>query len=208
MLQFENITPARYRLIVALLAIASGVASYHAIVYKFLELFDWVTLVPGVMFGAVLAFATAWKRKASLAQTLIIIVLPTLAWYLATLCWMAMTDIIKPYFRAPNLQDAGAMVATPYRFGLIGIVTGLVGAALTWAAVAIARPEVRLLRLVVHVALFGAVAGAAAETISYAGTSGPMSYTAFLVFPVWQTGVALLLMNATMKDGASAARHR
>jgi uncharacterized membrane protein YfcA len=208
MLQLENVSPSRRRLIVALLAIASGVASYSAIRYSFLEWPNSITLVPGVIFGTVLAFAIAWKRRPDLAQSLIVIVLTTLAWYFATRCWMAMEEVVQPYFQ--GVEAAGGQGRGPriYKFGLIGIVTGLVGAVLTWAAVAAVRPETRSFQLLVNVAFFGEVAGMASETIRYADSSGPMGYTAFLVFSLWQTGVALLLMNATMKRDARAALHR
>jgi hypothetical protein len=183
------------RAIVAVLAICSGVASYYAAANDFLALPGSFSLAPGVMFGAVLAFAIGWTRPDAM-QSAVIVALTTLAWYLAAHCWILTGDLIGPYFDAQrSLQSRLADTGPALQFGFMGIVTGLVGAALTWAGVAVARKQARTSALLAQLAAYGAISGAASETIRFAASDGAMRHTAIIVFPLWQAGIALIIIS-------------
>jgi hypothetical protein len=174
--------------IVAALGAATGFLTFLQLTYypDFMGVSRFVSglsIVPGILFGALLAGLSYRAGPPSIVAVAIIVVITTLA-------WMGATDV-GTYLGASLERSLGS----PLNLVVAGLAGGFVGGLFTALAVAAAKARFRRLRTVAITIVVATVLG---PLLALGGDE--MEKLLWVLFMAWQAAVAL-----TIQEGLAAA---
>jgi hypothetical protein len=169
--------------IVAALGAVTGFFTYLQLIYypDFLGVSRFVSglsIVPGILFGALLAGLSYRAGSPSVLAIAIIVVITTLA-------WMAATDVGT--FLGANLERS---LGSPLNLVVAGLGGGLVGGVLTALGVAAANARFRGARAILITVVVATVLG---PLLALGGDQ--METLLWVLFMVWQAAVALTIQE-------------
>jgi hypothetical protein len=201
--QFAISTFARSRLALSIGLAACSVLAMVLLKRMELQLLlggglDSVDLLPGMLFGAVLAYCANILKRFDIFHAAIVVFVTTVAWYAASQCALYVHAFSAAYFPEPPVPPGHLRYGIshqPYHYAVTGVWAGLVGAVICWIAVATVRTEARSLHLFMRIASFGTVAGTLLELHRFQSNSDPfIANSRYLLFLVWQAGIAAFVV--------------
>src|SRR5262249_50519643 len=161
---------------------------------------DKVTIIPGLIFGTVVAACSRWFETRSVLQLALIIALTTVGWIAAVDAAMMTIDPVSDYQKAifgplPFLEnDDGDSRIAPYMGGLAG---GAVGGAFTILGLSIGGQSIRRLGAWAWAWGNATLAGAAVGLLAF---RYDRSY--LVLFLVWQIAVIIAIVRGLSAHNA------
>jgi len=133
-------------------------------------------VLTGLWFGVVMGFSVWRCGRASLAMSLMTVLVTWIAWEAAV---NTAIQIDRPWL-------ASVQFATPYKAYLTGVVAGAIGAFITWSAAAFAVQALRRSSTAIAVTLTGALFGLLYPAVNYFDTG-------LILLVPWQAAIAMVI---------------